>query len=88
MDVLEQSNRPEIAICGYPYNMSKAKIMVSCGELQIWLEIDSEVYPDQLTDLCNRASILFGTALLQAKSSGVNVMAPDGEFDDDAEDFE
>ena len=63
--------------------MSKAKIMVSCGELQIWLEIDSEVYPDQLTDLCNRAAVLFGTALLQAKSSGVNVMAPDGDFDDE-----
>jgi hypothetical protein len=68
--------------------MSKAKIMVSCGELQVWLEIDSEVYPDQLTDLCNRAALLFGTALLQAKSSGVNVMAPDGEFDEDSEDFE
>ena len=62
--------------------------MVSCGELQIWLEIDSEVYPDQLTDLCNRAAILFGAALLQAKASGVNVMAPDGEFDDESEDYE
>lgn len=68
--------------------MSKAKIMVSCGELQIWLEIDSEVYPDQLTDLCNRAAMLFGTALLQAKASGVNVMTPDGEFDDETEEYE
>lgn len=68
--------------------MSKAKIMVSCGELQIWLEIDSDVYPDQLTDLCNRAAMLFGTALLQAKASGINVMTPDGEFDEDGEEFE
>lgn len=68
--------------------MSKAKIMVSCGELQIWLEIDSEVYPDQLTDLCNRAAMLFGTVLLQAKASGVNVMTPDGEFDDETEEYE
>jgi len=72
----------------YSYRMSKATVTISCGELQIWLEVDSDVYPDQLSDLCGRAALLFGSTLLQAKASGVNVMSPDGELDDDVEDFE
>ena len=54
----------------------------------MWVEHDADVYPDQLSDLCNRAAVLFGTALAQAKASGVNVMSPDGAFDDEDEDEE
>lgn len=68
--------------------MAKALITIACGELQIWVEVDSDVYPDQLSDLCNRAAVLFGTALAQAKATGINVMSPDGEFDDEDEEEE
>ena len=68
--------------------MPKAMITIAVGELQIWIEHEGDSYPDQLTDLCNRAAVLFGTALAQAKASGVNVMSPDGAFDDEDEDDE
>jgi len=68
--------------------MAKALITIACGELQIWVEVDSDVYPDQLSDLCNRAAVLFGTTLAQAKATGINVMSPDGEFDDEDEEEE
>jgi hypothetical protein len=62
----------------------KATVTVTLGELQIWLSQDG-VYPDQVTDLCSRAAVLFGTALAQVKATGINVMSPDGE-DGDEED--
>lgn len=68
--------------------MSKALVTIAVGELQVWVEHNADVYPDQLTDLCNRAAILFGTAMAQAKANGVNIMSPDGLFDDDDEDEE
>lgn len=72
--------------------MAKTLVTITCGELQIYVEVDSSIYPDQLNDLCNRAAVLFGTALAQAKANGTNVMSPDGEFDndeaEDADDFE
>lgn len=66
--------------------MAKALVTIAVGELQVWVEHDADVYPDQLSDLCNRAAVLFGTALAQAKASGINVMSPDGAFDDEFDD--
>lgn len=72
--------------------MAKTLVTITCGELQIYVQVDSSIYPDQLNDLCNRAAVLFGTALAQAKANGTNVMSPDGEFDneeaEDSDDFE
>lgn len=76
------------AFWGYSWDMSKALVTIAVGELQVWVEHNADVYPDQLTDLCNRAAILFGTAMAQAKANGVNIMSPDGLFDDDDEDEE
>jgi len=63
--------------------MARALVTITCGELQVYVETDSPVYPDQLNDMCNRAANLFGNAVTQAKISGLNIMSPDGEFDDD-----
>jgi hypothetical protein len=68
--------------------MAKTLVTITCGELQIYVEVDSSVYPDQLNDLCNRAAVLFGTALAQAKANGTNVMSPDGEFNDEDDETE
>ena len=68
--------------------MAKALVTIAVGELQVWVEHDADTYPDQISDLCNRASILFGTAIAQAKANGINIMSPDGQFDDDDEDEE
>ena len=64
---------------------AKATVTITLGELQVWLSQDG-AYPDQVTDLCNRAAILFGTSLAQVKAVGVNIFSPDGEPDDDEED--
>ena len=63
----------------------KAVVTITLGELQIWLSQD-DAYPDQITDLCNRAAVLFGTSLAQAKAVGVNIFSPDGSDDDEDED--
>lgn len=62
----------------------KATVTITLGELQIWLSQDG-AYPDQITDLCNRAAALLGTSLIQIQATGINVMSPDG-LDDDDED--
>jgi hypothetical protein len=63
----------------------KATVTISLGELQIWLAQDG-AYPDQISDLCNRAAVLFGTSLAQIQATGINIMSPDGMDDDDEED--
>jgi hypothetical protein len=65
----------------------KATVTITLGELQIWLSQDG-AYPDQITDLCNRAAVLFGTSLAQVKATGINVMSPDGEEDEDDDEDE
>jgi len=65
----------------------KATVTITLGELQIWLSQDG-AYPDQISDLCNRASVLLGTALMQIKATGINVMSPDGEDDEDIDEDE
>lgn len=63
----------------------KATVTITLGELQVWLSQD-DAYPDQITDLCNRAAVLFGTSLAQAKAVGVNIFSPDGADDEDDDD--
>lgn len=60
----------------------KATVTITLGELQIWLSQDG-AYPDQISDLCNRAAVLLGTSLMQIQATGINVMSPDGEDDED-----
>jgi hypothetical protein len=64
--------------------MPLARVIINLGGLNIKIEQES-AYPDMVTDLCNRAAVLFGTALAQVKATGINVMSPDGE-DGDEED--
>ena len=66
---------------------TKATVTITLGELQIWLSQDG-VYPDQITDLCNRAAVLLGTSLMQIKATGINVMSPDGQDDDEEDEDE
>lgn len=63
-------------------SVGKVTVTISLGELQIWLSQDGS-YPDQVSDLCNRAAVLFGTSLAQTQAAGINIMSPDGEEDDD-----
>lgn len=69
--------------------MPVAKVVLNLGGLNIRLEQEA-AYPDLLTDLCNRAAILCGTAIAQAKAAEINIMASTwvdyGEDDDDEED--
>jgi hypothetical protein len=71
--------------------MATARVSINLGGLNIKLEQDS-AYPDAIDDLCNRASALFGTAVLQAKMNDINIMAgtyveyPDDEDEDEEED--
>lgn len=69
--------------------MPIAKVVLNLGGLNIRLEQEAS-YPDLLTDLCNRAAILCGTAIAQAKAAEINIMASTwvdyGEDDDEDED--
>ena len=66
--------------------MPLAKVVINLGGLNIRLEQEA-TYPDQLTDLCNRAAILCGTTLAQAQQAGVNIMsAVFVEYGDDEDD--
>ena len=78
VNCLTRSILPPMASAG------KATVTISLGELQIWLAQDG-AYPDQISDLCNRAAVLFGTSLAQIQATGINIMSPDG-IDDDEQD--
>lgn len=69
--------------------MPIAKVVVNLGGLNIRIEQDA-AYPDLLTDLCNRAAILCGTAIAQAKAADINIMTATfveyGDDDDEDED--
>jgi hypothetical protein len=69
--------------------MTQAKVVLNLGGLNIRIEQDV-AYPDQLTDMCNRAAILCGTAIAQAKAADINIMASVfvdyGDDDDEEED--
>lgn len=59
---------------GYSATMPLARVVINLGGLNVKVEQESS-YPDMVTDLCNRASVLFGTALAQAKASEVDILS-------------
>ena len=73
---------------GYSPVMPLARVVINLGGLNIKLEQES-AYPDMVTDLCNRAAVLFGTALAQAQASDLNIMASTWvDYGDDEEEDE
>jgi hypothetical protein len=69
--------------------MALARVVINLGGLNVKIEQDAP-YPDIVTDMCNRAAVLFSTSLAQASSAGLNIMASTwvdyGDDDDDDED--
>jgi len=68
--------------------MPHASVNVDIGALHVEIETD-QVYPDGMTDLINRAAILVGSAIAQAKAADIDIMAiynHSDEFDDEDED--
>ena len=61
------------------------KITMSLYSLFIEVECDAN-HPDATTDLANRASVLFMTALNAAKTNGVDINQPLAIEDDELED--
>lgn len=73
---------------GYCRTMPLARVIINLGGLNVKIEQDSS-YPDMITDLCNRASVLFGTALAQAKASEIDILSSTWvDYGDDEEDDE
>lgn len=64
------------------------RVLLSLGALEIEVECDN-MYPDAMMDMVNRAAILLGTAIAQAKAAEIDVMAIykssfiDGDDDED-----
>jgi hypothetical protein len=70
--------------------MALARVVINLGGLNIKIEQDAP-YPDIVTDMCNRAAVLFGTSIAQAKAADLEIMAAtwvdygdDDEEDEDA----
>jgi len=61
------------------------KISMSLYALLVEVECDAN-HPDAVTDLANRASVLFMTALTAAKNNGIDVMRVSSLDDDEYED--
>ena len=68
-----------------PDTPPSGKIVISLH--QLWVEVEHESsYPDQLTDLGNRALELFKAALNHCKETGMDIRSVDPfVFDDDDE---
>ena len=66
------------------------RVLINLGALEIEVVCDN-MYPDAMTDMVNRAAILLGTAIAQAKASDIDIMAiyktsfVEGDYDDDEE---
>lgn len=68
--------------------MPLARVVINLGGLNIKVEQDS-AYPDMVSDLCNRASELFVTALAQAKASDIDILSATWvDYGDEDEEFE
>jgi hypothetical protein len=69
--------------------MAMARVVINLGGLNVKIEQDA-AYPDIITDMCNRAAVLFATSLAQATSAGLEIMASTwvdyGDDDDEDED--
>lgn len=53
--------------------MPVARVIINLGSLNIRVEQDS-IYPDMVTDLCNRANSLFVSTIKEAKEAGIDIM--------------
>jgi hypothetical protein len=68
--------------------MADARVVIALHELVIEIEQDS-AYPDQMTDMSNRALMLFMASLTAAKESGIDITEYGGlEYDGPEEDEE
>lgn len=68
------------------WGMPLARVIINLGGLNIKIEQDA-AYPDMVSDLCNRAAVLFSTSLAQAQASELNIMASTWvDYGDDEED--
>lgn len=68
--------------------MALARVVINLGGLNIRIEQEAS-YPDIVTDMCNRAAILFGTSLAQAKAADLEIMASTWvDYGDDNDDDE
>lgn len=66
------------------------RVEIALGALEIQVECDN-MYPDAMMDMVNRATVLLGTAIAQAKAADIDIMAiykasfVDGDDDEDEE---
>ncbi len=60
----------------------QARVWLVLYNLQIEISADP-TYPDQLTDMCNRAVMLMAGALHTAKEAGIDIRDSDFEFDEE-----
>tara|TARA_R110000868_G_scaffold338487_2_gene599267 strand:+ start:3104 stop:3313 length:210 start_codon:yes stop_codon:yes gene_type:complete len=67
--------------------MADARIVIALHELVIEIEQDS-TYPDQMTDMSNRALMLFMASLTAIKESGIDISEYGGLEYDGPEDAE
>ena len=68
-----------------PVNPPVGRVVISLHRLYVEIEQEAS-YPDQLTDLTNRAKELLATSMVIAKEQGIDIRSEDFcECDDDAE---
>lgn len=67
--------------------MADARVVIALHELVVEIEQDS-AYPDQMTDMSNRALMLFIACLTSAKESGIDISEYGGLEYDGPEDAE
>lgn len=69
--------------------MPLARVVINLGGLNVKIEQEAS-YPDIVSDMCNRAAVLFGTALAQASAADLQIMNSTwvdyGDDDDEDED--
>lgn len=63
-------------------NKHEARVFVVLYNLQIEISGDP-TYPDQLTDMCNRAIHLMSGAIQAAKEAGIDIRDNDFEYDEE-----
>jgi hypothetical protein len=62
-------------------NPPKGKVTISLHRLYVEVEHEAN-YPDQLTDISNRAYDIFVQVMDAAKVSGLDIRAYEGDFDE------
>jgi len=64
-----------------PENPPKGRVIISLHKLYVEVEHEAN-YPDQLTDLGNRAYEVFVQALTMAKTAGCDIRAYEYDYDE------